>query len=73
MKYPKLRKILEGKDNLFTFTLFPKSIRRSLYTNNLCGNFNKVIKKKLKQKFQFPNEKSLIKQSIYWHNNKFLI
>ena len=45
IKYPKLRKILEGKNNLFIFTLFPKSIRRILYTNNLCENFNKVIKR----------------------------
>ena len=45
IKYPKLRKILEEKDNLFTFMLFPKTIRRSLYTNNICENFNKDIKK----------------------------
>ena len=73
-KYPKLRKMLEGKDNLFTFMLFPKAIRRSLYTNNICENFNKDIKRKLKQKVQFPNEESLDK-AIYIlvleYNNKF--
>ena len=73
-KYPKLRKMLEGKDNLFTFMLFPKAIRRSLYTNNICENFNKDIKRKLKQKVQFPNEESFDK-AIYIlvseYNNKF--
>lgn len=73
-KYPKLRKMLEGKNNLFTFMLFPKAIRRSLYTNNICENFNKDIKRKLKQKVQFPNEESLDK-AIYIpvseYNNKF--
>lgn len=74
IKYPKLRKMLEGKDNLFTFMLFPKAIRRSLYTNNICENFNKDIKRKLKQKVWFPSEKSLDK-AIYIlvseYNNKF--
>ena len=73
-KYPKLRKMLEGKDNLFTFMLFPKAIRRSLYTNNICENFNKNIKRKSKQKVQFPNEESLDK-AIYIltseYDNKF--
>lgn len=73
-KYPKLRKMLEGKDNLFTFMLFPKAIRRSLYTNNICESFNKDIKRKLKQKVQFPNEESFDK-AIYIlvleYNNKF--
>lgn len=74
IKYPKLSKMLEGKDNLFTFMLFLKAIRRSLYTNNICENFNKDIKRKLKQKVQFPNEESLDK-AIYIlvleYNNKF--
>ena len=73
-KYPKLRKMLEGKDNLFTFMLFPKAIRISLYTNNICENFNKDIKRKLKEKVQFPNEESLDK-AIYIlvleYNNQF--
>lgn len=74
IKYPKLRKMLEGKDNLFTFMLFPKAIRKSLYTNNICENFNKDIKRKLKQKVRFPSEESLDK-AIYIlvseYNNKF--
>ena len=73
-KYPKLRKLLEGKDNLFTFMLFPKEIRRSLYTNNICENFNKDTKRKLKQKVQFPNEESLDKgvyRIVSEYSNKF--
>lgn len=74
IKYPKLSKMLEGKDNLITFMLFPKAIRRSLYTNNICENFNKDIKRKVKQKVKFPNEESLDK-AIYIlvseYNNKF--
>lgn len=71
-KYPKLRKLLEGKDNLFTFMLFPKEIRRSLYTNNICENFNKDIK--IKQKVQFPNGESLDKgvyRIVSEYSNKF--
>lgn len=61
IKYNKLRKMLEGKDNLFTFMLFSKAIRRILYTNNICENFCNDIKRKLKLKVPFPNEESLDK------------
>ena len=53
--------------------LFSKAIRRSLYTNNICENFNKDIKK-IKQKVQFPNEESLDKVIyilVSEYNNKF--
>ncbi len=71
-------KIIMGKKwrgNLLTsFMLFSKAIRRRLYTNNICKNFNRDIKRKLKQKVLFPNEESLDK-SIYIlileYNNKF--
>lgn len=66
--------MLEVKDNLFIFMLFPKAIKKSLYTNNICENFDKDIKRKLKQKVQFLNEESLDK-AIYIpaskYNNKF--
>lgn len=58
-KYPKLRTLLEGKDNLFSFYEFPASIRGSLYTNNLVENLNKQIKRTYKAKEQFPNEDAL--------------
>lgn len=62
------------RGNLLTFMLFPKSIRRRLYTNNICENFNKDIKRQLKQKVQFPNEESLDKAIyilILVYSNKF--
>lgn len=60
-KYPKVRKGLEGKTNLFTYLSFPESIRPSIYTNNISEGFNKQLKRKTKVKEQFPNEKSLEK------------
>ncbi|HEN9071720.1 TPA: transposase [Streptococcus agalactiae] len=62
------------RGNLLTFMLFPKSIGRRLYTNNICKNFNKDIKRQLKQKVQFPNEESLDKAIyilILEYSNKF--
>jgi putative transposase len=69
-KYPKLKKLLEGKDNLFTFMSYPRQIRKSLYTNNICENFNKNLKKKIKPKIQFPNEDSLDK-SVYTYVSEY--
>lgn len=60
-KYPKIKNILESKDNLFTYMEFPSSIRPSIYTNNISESFNKQLKRKAKMKEQFPSEKSLEK------------
>lgn len=70
IKYPKLKKLLEGKDNLFTFISYPRQIRRSIYTNNICENFNKNLKKRMNPKIQFPNEKSLDK-SVYTYVSEY--
>ena len=51
--------LLDVRDCLFTYYLFPKSIRRSIYTTNIIENYNKHLKKGIKKKEQFPNEQSL--------------
>ena len=56
-KYPKVtNSLLDIRDCLFTYYLFPKSIRRSIYTTNIIENYNKHLKKGIKKKEQFPNE-----------------
>ena len=41
-KYPKVtNSILDVRDCLFTYYLFPKSIRRSIYTTNIIEKINK--------------------------------
>lgn len=49
---------------------YPRQIRKSLYTNNICENFNKNLKKKIKPKIQFPNEDSLDK-SVYTYVSEY--
>lgn len=59
-KYPKVtNSLLDIRDCLFTYYLFPKPIRRSIYTTNIIENYNKHLKKGIKKKEQFPNEQSL--------------
>ena len=58
-KYPKVtNSLLDIRDCLFTYYLFPKSIR-SIYTTNIIEDYNKHLKKGIKKKEQFPNEQSL--------------
>lgn len=49
---------------------FPKSIRPSIYTNNVSESFNKQLKRKAKVKEQFPHETSLEKYA-YTYVSKF--
>ena len=58
-RYPKVIKLLDQNQSLFSFLTFPKSIRRSLYTTNILEGMNKQIKRYTKRKEQFPNEASL--------------
>jgi len=57
--YPKVTKPLLNNPYLFTFSGFPKSIWRSIYSTNLIESFNKPIKKYSKHKEQFPHEELL--------------
>ena len=60
VRYPKLRGIFErAQPSLFSFYLFPKAIRSSIYTTNLIERSNKGLKHKSKVKEQFPNENAL--------------
>ena len=60
--YPRLKSVFEGKEeSLFKFYKFPKQIRASLYTTNIIERSNKSLKRKTKQKEQFPNESALIR------------
>ena len=58
-KYPKIQDRFENRDSLFSWLSFPKDIQCSLYTSNLIEGLNKQLKRKIKQKEQFPNEASL--------------
>lgn len=58
-KYPRLKKVFQLHDSLFTFYEFPQSIRPTIYTSNLIENNNKGLKHHAKLKEQFPNEESL--------------
>lgn len=65
--------MLKGKDNFYLYAITKRN-KMKLYTNNIFENFNKDIKRKLKQKAQFPNEESLDKAIyilILEYNNKF--
>ena len=60
--YPRLKSVFEEKEeSLFQFYKFPKQIRDSLYTTNIIERSNKSLKRKTKQKEQFPNESALIR------------
>lgn len=58
-KYPKVIKLLETNESLFSFYKYPIQIRRSIYTTNLVEGLNKQLKRQTKKKEQFPNEESL--------------
>lgn len=69
-KYPKVKESLKNKENLFTYLEFPRSIRSSIYTNNISEAFNKQLKRKAKVKEQFPHETSLEKY-VYTYVSKY--
>ena len=58
-KYPKIFKLLESNESLYSFYKYPIQIRRSIYTTNLVEGLNKQLKRQTKKKEQFPNEESL--------------
>ena len=73
-RYPKVLKMFEDMESLFSFLLFPKAIQRSLYTTNLIEGINKQLKRKTKRKEQFPNEASLdrfVCQYMLDYNHRF--
>ena len=58
-KYPRIFKLIESNESLFSFYNYPVQIRRSIYTTNLVEGLNKHLKRQTKKKEQFPNEDSL--------------
>lgn len=58
-RYPKVTKVFDNQESLFSFYAFPQAVHRSIYTTNLVENQNKQLKRKTKRKEQFPNEDSL--------------
>ena len=73
-RYPKVVKLLNQNQSLFSFMLFPKSIQRSLYTTNLLEGMNKQLKRQTKRKEQFPNEAALdrfVCNQMMEHNQRF--
>lgn len=71
------KKRIEGineMSDLFTFFSFPPAIRQSIYSTNLIESFNKSLKRKIRQKEQFPNKESLdrfILTQVMNYNDKF--
>ena len=50
-KYPKVtNSLLDVRDCLFTYYLFLKSIKRSIYKKNIIENYNKHLKKGIKKR-----------------------
>ena len=62
------------ESNLLTFYSYPPAIRASIYSTNMIESFNNVIKRKVKQKSEFPSEESLdnfIGRIALEYNNRF--
>ena len=75
-KYPKVIECLENNHNLLTFYDFPKEVKSSIYTTNLIEGLNKQIKRKFKNKEQFPTEQAMEKYLVSQfnqYNEKFMV
>lgn len=59
--YPRLIRNVNNTKNLFTFLEFPKEQQRSIYTTNLIESTMNEIKKDIKNKNGYCNEKALDK------------
>lgn len=62
--------------NLLTFYEFPKEVKSSIYTTKLIEDVNKQIKRKSKNKEQFPTEQSMEKYLVFkfnQYNEKFMV
>ena len=57
--YPRAIAVIENMDDMFTYYEFPKCIKKTIYTTNIIENINKNLKRYIKRKEQFPNEKAL--------------
>lgn len=66
--YPKVVTSLEDNPYLLTFTEFPLSIQKSIYSNNIIESNNKLIKYSLKKKQQFPNVDALERFLVVQYN-----
>lgn len=58
MGYPKEIKRLVENPYLFSFMVFPKTIRRSIYSTKLIESQNKRLKSHTSHKEQSPNQES---------------
>lgn len=54
-KYPKITNTLSDITDLFTFLEFPESIRPAIYSNNQIEGQNKLLKRRISHKEQFPS------------------
>ena len=60
-KYPRMVRNINNTQNLFTYLDFPKSHQRAIYTTNLIESTMNEIKKDIKNKNGYCNEKALDK------------
>lgn len=63
-RYTSIKKSLENNPYLFTFFDFPKEIRKSIYNTNMIESFNKMFKRAMSHKLQFPTEEALEKALV---------
>ncbi|SJZ62754.1 Transposase, Mutator family [Mycoplasmopsis verecunda] len=59
-KYKRVIKAIENSlDEMLTFFDLPKGLRKHIYTNNICENFNSALRKYVKEKSSHYDAKSL--------------
>ncbi|MFU0827156.1 MAG: hypothetical protein ACFWTJ_06390 [Lachnoclostridium sp.] len=62
------RKVVDSwccDNQLFTYFLFPESIRKCIYTTNWIERFNKEVRRLIKTKDSLPNEEACSKLVYY--------
>lgn len=64
-KYPKISQSWYNHwDNLNTLFRYPEAIRKAIYTTNAIESLNSVIRKAVKKRKVFPNDKAAVK--VVW-------
>jgi len=69
-KYPTIRKKWEDNwDRIIPFFEYPEGIRRVMYTTNAIESVNRSIRKVIKAKGSFPNDRAILKMLYLALNN----
>ena len=54
------KSLLEAGDDLLTYFLFPKAMRKSLRSTNALENLNREFRRRTKTQASFPNEQGAV-------------